>query len=157
MSEYQNNNNRTMTTNISNSNNNSSNNSISIQHQHYQHHDDYDYYNNNYYNNSTEPGVFLSCEEMERIKDAYLDNVSNNITGAVAAIIEKAIQSGLTGDEIVMAIEETGFAPFPSPRYLQKVLENWAENGVTISKIRHEISSNRGNPWWKCERRPWHK
>ena len=94
---------------------------------------------------------------MERIKNAYLDNISDNLTGAVAAIIERALQHGLTCDEVVMAIEETGFAPYPSPRYLQKVLENWSENGVTVSRVRHEAKANNANPWWKCERRQWHR
>lgn len=137
-------------------NNNTSSMNI-ITHQDKQDHHDNDYYNNNYYNISTEPGVLLTCEEMECIKNAYLDNISDRIPAAVASIIEKAIQAGLTGKEIVMAIEETGMAPMPSPRYLQKVLENWAMNGVTVSKIRHEVSTNRANPWWKTERQPWHR
>lgn len=118
-------------------------------------HDDNDYnnYNNNYIN--TAPGVLFTCEEMERIKNAYLDNISDRIPAAVAVMIERAIDHGLTCDEIVMAIEETGFAPYPSPRYLQKVLENWAENGVTVSRIKHSVSANRASAWWKTDRMHW--
>lgn len=112
---------------------------------------------NNYNNIHTEPGVLFTCEDLERIKDAYVDNISDRLTGAIAAMIEKAMHAGLTADEIIMAIEETGFAPYPSPRYLQKILENWAMNGVTVSRILHEVSANKASPWWKCEKMPWHR
>jgi len=64
-------------------------------------------------------------------------------------MIEKAFANGLEANEIIMAIEETGFAPQPSPWYLKKILENWVTNGVTVSKIRHLVSANRGLPWWR--------
>lgn len=103
---------------------------------------------NNYYNTNG-PGRFLSPEECERIKEAYIDNVSDRMTAAVANMISNAFSRGLTAEEIVMAIEETGFAPNPSPQYLRRILENWAENGVTVSKIKHIISANKALPWWK--------
>lgn len=104
---------------------------------------------NNYYYNTHDTGRFLTPEQGEAIKQAYLDNIADSMTGAVANMIEQAFKNGLTADEIVMAIEETGFAPRPSPAYLRKILENWALNGVTVSKIRHECSANRALPWWK--------
>lgn len=107
-----------------------------------------DNYNNYYYNN-TVPGVSLTPEDGERIKEAYLDNIADRMTGAVANMITNAFNRGLSVNEIVMAIEETGFAPNPSPAYLRRILENWAENGVTVSKIKHLVSANRALPWWK--------
>lgn len=106
---------------------------------------------NNYYNNNYTHGTgrFLSPEQCEAIKIAYVENISERVPGAVAHMIEKAFANGLEANEIVMAIEETGFAPNPSPWYLKKILENWVENGVTVSRIRHEISRNQGLPWWK--------
>ena len=134
MNQYQDNNTTKTTT------------SIITQEQEQQNHDQ-DNYNNNYYTHA--PGRFLSPEQGEAIKSAYLENIGDTLPGAVAHMIERAFAAGLTAEEIVMAIEETGFAPRPSPWYLKKVLENWVENGVTVSRIRHEVSSNRGVPWWK--------
>lgn len=108
------------------------------------------YYNNNY---NTQPGVSqektLSPEDQERIKEAYKENISDTITAAVAHMIENAVRSGLTVDEIIMAIEDTGFAQNPTPFYLRKILQTWAENGVTVSRIRHYVGANRALPWWK--------
>lgn len=112
-------------------------------------------YNNNY---NTAPGVSqenkckrrpLSPPECEMIKEAYLQNISDTMTAAVAHLIEKAFDSGLQVDEIIMAIEETGMAKNPTPWYLKRILENWAENGVTVSRIRHLVGPNRALPWWK--------
>lgn len=108
------------------------------------------YYNNNY---TTQPGVSqekcLSAEDCETIKQAYLNNISDTMSMAVANMLEKAYEHGLTVDEIVMAIEETGFAKDPTPWYLRKILENWAENGVSFSRIRHTYGKNKAVPWWK--------
>lgn len=110
-----------------------------------------DHYNNNYYN--TEPGVsqprYMTPEECDAIKDAYLNNISDTMTAAVAHMIEQAFTAGLTSSEIIMAIEDTGMAKFPSPWYLKKILTTWAENGVTVSRIRNLVQSNRAQPWWK--------
>ena len=110
----------------------------------YQNHD-YNNYNNNIPHGT---GRFMTAEECEAIREAYTDNIGP-LTGAVARMIERAFDHGLTAAEIQMAIEETGFAPRPSPYYLKAILENWVETGVTISKIRHEVASNQGSKWWK--------
>lgn len=120
--------------------NTSNNNSIISQEDHN------NYYNNNYTHGS---GRFMSPEQCEAIKTAYLENISETVPGAVAHMIENAFANGLEAEEIVMAIEETGFAPRPSPWYLKKILENWVTYGVTVSKIRHESKVNQGLPWWK--------
>ena len=111
------------------------------QHKHYYN------YNNNYID--TGAGRVWLPEEGERIKEAYCDNISDRMTQAAASLIEKAYQAGLTVDEIIMAIEETGLAPSPSPYYLKAILSNWAENGVTVSRLRHYVAANKANPWWK--------
>ena len=106
----------------------------------YQHHHDY-----NNYNISHGAGRFMNPEQCEAIREAYVDN----ITGAVAKLIEQAFDAGLTVDEIVMAIEETGLAPRPSPYYLRAILKNWAETGVTVSKLQHEVHVNTAMKWWR--------
>ena len=106
----------------------------------------------NYNNNiSHGTGRFMTPEQCEAIKTAYLENISDSMTGAVARMIETAFKSGLEANEIVMAIEETGFAPKPTPWYLKKILENWAESGCIMSKINRELShpNYQVKPWWK--------
>lgn len=103
----------------------------------------------NDYNKAHAAGRFMTPEDCECIKDAYLANIADSMTGAVAHMIEQAFEKGLTASEIVMAIEETGFAPRPSPYYLKAILERWAEYGVTVSKIRHLSRMNHAEPWWK--------
>ena len=105
--------------------------------------------NKDYYYNTHGAGRFMTPEDCERIKEAYLDNVSDRLTSAVAKMIEDAFKAGLTVDEIIMAIEETGFAPNPAPPYLRRILERWALFGVTVSRIRHERTENAAHPWWR--------
>ena len=108
-----------------------------------------------YYNNNITHGAgrvlqkkVLMPDEQDLIREAYVDNIGE-MTGAAAKLIETAYSSGLTAEEIVMAIEDTGLAPRPSAFYLKKILENWAENGVTVSRLRHEVKANEGRKWWK--------
>ncbi|MBQ4274526.1 MAG: DnaD domain protein, partial [Clostridia bacterium] len=102
-----------------------------------------DYYNNNYniqHGAGRVPNLLLPSD-MENIREAYVDNIGE-MTGAVAKLIEKAISHGLTAREVIMAIEETGMAARPTPWYLKAILESWAENGVTVSKLRREVQAN---------------
>ena len=85
---------------------------------------------------------------MQTIREAYEENIGQ-LTGAVAKLIEQVLDHGLTAEEVVMAIEETGFAPKPSPAYLRRILQNWAETGVTVSRIRHLTAPNRALKWWR--------
>ena len=100
---------------------------------------------------TTDPGVYRhwTPEEGERILEAYTGNVSEMMTMGVATMIEDAYQHGMSVDDIILACHETGFAPRPSPAYLRKILENWAEFGVTQSKIRHASRVNSAYVWWK--------
>ena len=108
-------------------------------------------HHNNNYNIATEPGVcVISAEDGERMRQSYEDNLGIRMTLVVARMIEKAVADGLTVDEIILAIEETGFAPSPSPWYLRKILENWLATGVTISKARHQNTPNGTRiGWWR--------
>ena len=117
---------------------------------HQQHHNEVDHYNynNNYYNNPNGAGRALTECDQQLLKEAYCDNIGT-MTGAAAKLLERAFDSGLSVDELVMAIEETGLAPRPSAYYLKAILENWARNGVTVSKMRHQIKVNRAMKWWK--------
>ena len=117
------------------------------QQEHQQHHNEVDHYNY-YYNNPNGAGRALTECDQQLLKEAYCDNIGT-MTGAAAKLLENAFDGGLTVDELVMAIEETGLAPRPSAYYLKAILENWARNGVTVSKMRHQIKVNRAMKWWK--------
>ena len=120
-------------------------------------HHNSNYNNYNYNNRYTDPGVrvekTLSPEEGEAIVEAYKLNISEyGMTAAVAQEIEQAYAKGLTAEEIILAIEETGFAPRPSPAYLRAILRNWAFSGVTVTKNPvggSNIKTNNAQPWWK--------
>lgn len=105
-----------------------------------------DDYNHNDYNKHTGPGV--SEEMMIRIGKAYMQNVARQITAAAARVIEDGLRE-FDPDTVLLAIEETGLAPKPSPAYLRAILRNWKEKGV---------SARVQKPWWQnpalqCEQR----
>lgn len=109
----------------------------------------YDYNNNSAHGAGREP---WQPEEGERIFNAYIDNIADRITRSVANIIENAYNAGLSVDEIIMAIEETGLAPHPSPRYLQAILTNWIESGYTVCRARFYSQQNTSKvAWWRPE------
>lgn len=113
---------------------NNTNTSI-IKQQKYDHQENNNHNNNNNYH--TEPGVsFITAEDGERICSAYTENIGP-LTASVAHMIESFVSQGLTVDNIILAIEETGFAPRPSAYYLRAILRNWARDGVTVTKARH--------------------
>lgn len=92
-------------------------------------------------------------EDSDRIREAYEDNVAERMTQAAANIIEHAYQEGLEVEEIIMAIEETGLAPSPSPYYLRAILRNWLVNGRITSRARHYSEGHKARriAWWKPE------
>ena len=106
-------------------------------------------YNNNYID--TDPGVcMITAEDGERIRESYEDNLGIRMTLVVARMIEQAVKDGLTVDEVILAIEETGFAPSPSPYYLRAILKHWTETGLTISKVNHWNRPNGSRvTWWQ--------
>ena len=110
--------------------------------------------NNNYYNNynkNTEPGVFvLSSTDAARICKAYSDGIGQ-INGIVAHMIESFLQQGLTVDDIIMAIEETAFAPRPSAAYLRAILRNWVRDGRIVARARFAAERDKPCDWWRAK------
>ena len=92
--------------------------------------------------------MFVPPEALEMIRLCYSENIGP-MTGVVAGMIEQAIQAGLTPEDIVLAIEETGMASKPSPFYLRAILRQWAEFGVTVSRTRNIVRKNEAVKWWK--------
>ena len=127
-----------------------------------------EYHNNEenyYYNNNPararacareaaqdEQGQLPGREIMEKIAEAYRQNINSMITKAAAGIIERALKAGMEPSTVILAIEETGMASRPSPYYLSAVLRNWAESGVVVSR-RHghgaDIGTTEARPWWR--------
>lgn len=134
-----------------NKNNTNSNTTITEQQEHNeQYNHDYersDYYYN--YNNTHGARRILPPEAGERIREAYIDNVSDRMTGAAAKIIEEAYQAGMTIEQIIMAIEDTGLAPRPSPAYLRAILVEWTRCGIAVSRSTREVTQCKAKPWWK--------
>ena len=117
-----------------------------------QHHDDY----HNNYNYTTRsqacsPSELPGKEIMDMIVSSYKANINEWISGAAASIIEDALKHGMEPATVILAIQETGMAPRPSPYYLAAVLRNWAENGVVVSKSSgfHKIRTTQAKPWWR--------
>lgn len=104
-------------------------------------------YHNNYNNSNTAPGVFITPSDGEKIVHAYNECIGI-ITGSVAHMIENALTQGLTVDDVVLAINETGFAPRPSAAYLRAILRNWATNGVSVCKAKHYAKKEKHSSWW---------
>lgn len=117
-----------------------------------EHKKDNNYNNNN--NRHTEPGVCISAEDGERIAHAYLGAIGP-LNAFTARMIEDAIKQGLTVDNILAAIEQTAFAPRPSPAYLRAILRSWAAHGVSTPRRQPSASWwNQGiNPALKYEQR----
>lgn len=104
--------------------------------------------NNNYNNRHTEPGVCISAEDGELIVQAYSGCIGP-LNMAVANMIEHAIKSGLSVDDVLCAIEETAFAPRPSAAYLRAILRNWIQYGHAGAKARHASQADQQQQWWQ--------
>lgn len=93
-------------------------------------------------------------EIMEKIAQAYRDNIGPMITKAAAGIIERALRKGMEPATVILAIEETGMASRPSPYYLAAVIRNWSETGVVVSRARRELGVRQTDgfeppAWWR--------
>lgn len=99
---------------------------------HQDHHNHNNYYNNNY-NSAHEPGRTLTEDESAAIFMAYTDNIGR-INMAIANMIVKAVEAGISAENILKAIDLTALAPRPSAYYLRAILRNWAANGVTLKR-----------------------
>lgn len=86
---------------------------------------------------------------MEQIAEAYRANIGPMITQAAALVIENALRAGMEPATVILGIEETGMASRPSPYYLRAVLRNWAEWGVTTSRVREKGGTTDARPWWR--------
>lgn len=120
--------------------------SIQQQQKNHEQYQEYNYNNNNNYNN-TRPTV--SQEILSKIRDSYSENVAPQMTRAAARMIEDAMSHGMDPDTVILAIEETGLAPHPSPLYLRAILRHWAMTGVTVSRAHSLTQPNKARPWWK--------
>ena len=113
--------------------------------------DDNDYNYNITRNQACSEFELPGKEIMDMIVAAYQANISEWISASVAHIIEDALRHGMEPATVILAIQETGMAPRPSPYYLAAVLRNWAENGVVLSKSSgyHKVSTTKAKPWWR--------
>lgn len=102
---------------------------------------------------STEPGVCISSEALDIIREAYIVHVGMPMTAAIAHEIEAALHDSMQPDVVLDAIQQTGSAPRPSPYYLRAILRRWRRDGIrnadqlAADKNKHEQRTT--PPWWK--------
>lgn len=82
----------------------------------------------------TDPGVFcLPPQDLEAIR-TYYNSILGPLNMAKAAVIERAIQAGVTASAILDALEQTALAPRPSHAYLTAILRRYMAEGITTAE-----------------------
>lgn len=83
---------------------------------------------------ATEPGVSSSRATVDyawnQIIAAYCRTINQNMSMQVAHMIADYMRWGIESDVIIEAINETGFAPKPSPQYLRAILRRCTNQGI---------------------------
>lgn len=80
---------------------------------------------------NTEPGVSqISPMDKHVIAEAYCQTIRQNMTTQVAFYLENLLQEGMEPEVILSAIQETGWAPRPSPQYLRAILQRCRNQGI---------------------------
>lgn len=101
----------------------------------------------------------VTPEDLKIIRDCYVD-VLGDLTSPVARMIERFLTMGMEAAVICNAIEETGFAPRPSPQYLRAILTRYAANDLmTLQRVLedetrrasrvHEAIAERNERWYR--------
>lgn len=110
------------------------------------------------------PGV-SGLLDLETIRDAYTVNIGA-MSVSVASMIERFLRIGMRPDVICHAIEETGFAPRPTPHYLRAILTRYAKSGIlTMDDVmrdenrrigeQNQANNMRYQGWYGGDELPW--
>lgn len=113
---------------------------------------------------TTEPGV-SGLLDLETIRDAYTVSIGA-MSVSVASMIERFLRIGMRPDVICHAIEETGFAPRPTPHYLRAILARYAQSGIlTMDDVfrdenrrigeQNQANYMRYRGWYGGDEQPW--
>lgn len=90
----------------------------------------------------TEPCVSLSDELIEHVAMAYSSTISPDIPPMAAHMMEQALLDGMTAECLIMAINDTGWAPRPTPQYLRAILRRCREQGIRTADQYRQAQSN---------------
>lgn len=102
----------------------------------------------------TQPGV--SRETLKRLLRAY-NEILGNMTNQVGWYLNELMEQGMEVEVIINAINETGWAQRPSPRYLKCILERYRDDEImTMDDLRrdqrlhdvHKRADEYGVQWW---------
>ena len=90
--------------------------------------------------------------DLEALKEAY-QKVLGSMTAPVAWMMEGLMKKGMQPDVIIEAIQETAWAPRPSPAYLRTILQRYMSRGIlTMQAVlldRQEWDAAQREPeWW---------
>lgn len=69
-------------------------------------------------------------EALELLQNYYSDNLGTAMPFPIADLVARAAKAGMTVEAVMLAIDETMFAPRPSPHYLRAILTRWLGAGV---------------------------
>lgn len=79
----------------------------------------------------TDPGVSqISAMDKQTIAEAYCQTIRQNMTLQVGYYLESLLREGMEPEVILAAIQETGWAPRPSPQYLRAILQRCRAQGI---------------------------
>lgn len=98
---------------------------------------------------STSSTSGLTPNDEEMLQEYYEDNFGSRMPYPIAGLIKRACALGMGPEVVCMAIDETMFAPKPSPHYLRAILNRWMQNGifdglqVAADKEQHEARKAR--------------
>ena len=98
---------------------------------------------------STSSTSSLSPDDEEMLQEYYKDNFGTRMPYPIAGLIKRACALGMGPEVVCMAIDETMFAPKPTPHYLRAILIRWMQNGifdglqVAADKEAHEARKER--------------
>lgn len=79
---------------------------------------------------STSSTTVLCPEDEEMLQNYYEYNFGTRMPYPIAGLIKNACRLGMQPETVCMAIDETMFAPRPTPHYLRAILLRWMQNGI---------------------------
>lgn len=79
--------------------------------------------------------VSEALEVPEDLREEIMEAYEYAVGGDMPVVVQRAIvtyycRCGMAGEVIVDAIQQTGLAPRPSPRYLMAILRRYAQRGI---------------------------
>ena len=88
---------------------------------------------------STTTAAKWSPDQIELLQNYYEDNLGTKMPFPIAKLAIQAEKAGMQVETFMEAIDETMFAPRPSPYYLRAVVLRWLASGIlTVAQVAHD-------------------